>query len=57
VKTSASTAPHVHCNFGLYFNIWDRPMGTNQVLYEESFDRVVVSSQTDSAAISVSESP
>jgi lathosterol oxidase len=32
---------HVHCNFGLYFNIWDRLMGTNHVRYEESFDRVV----------------
>ncbi len=34
---------HIHCNYGLYFNIWDRLMGTNHAKYEEYFDQVVVS--------------
>jgi sterol desaturase/sphingolipid hydroxylase (fatty acid hydroxylase superfamily) len=29
------------CNYGLYFNFWDRVMGTNHPHYEESFDAVV----------------
>jgi lathosterol oxidase len=31
----------VKYNFGLYFNFWDRIMGTNHPLYEESFNAVV----------------
>ena len=31
---------HINCNFGLYFNIWDRLMGTNHAHYEEEFDQV-----------------
>lgn len=31
---------YVHCNYGLYFNIWDRWMGTNHPRYEEEYDRV-----------------
>jgi lathosterol oxidase len=31
---------HVHCNYGLYFNIWDRLMGTNHAQYEAYYDRV-----------------
>lgn len=31
---------YVHCNYGLYFNIWDRLMGTNHPRYEEEYDRV-----------------
>lgn len=30
----------VKCNYGLYFNIWDRLMGTNHPNYEESFEQV-----------------
>jgi Delta7-sterol 5-desaturase len=29
-----------HCNYGLYFNIWDRLMGTNHHEYEQEYDRV-----------------
>lgn len=31
----------VKCNYGLYFNIWDRIMRTNHPAYEENFDHVV----------------
>jgi len=31
----------VKCNYGLYFNFWDRVMGTNHPDYEKSFDEVV----------------
>jgi sterol desaturase/sphingolipid hydroxylase (fatty acid hydroxylase superfamily) len=31
---------HVHCNYGLYYNLWDRLMGTNHPRYEEEFERV-----------------
>ena len=31
---------YVKCNYGLYFNIWDRLMGTNHSKYEETFDEV-----------------
>lgn len=31
---------YVNCNYGLYFNIWDRLMGTNHPKYEELFDEV-----------------
>jgi Delta7-sterol 5-desaturase len=31
---------HVQCNFGLYFNLWDRWMGTNHPRYEEEYERV-----------------
>lgn len=30
-----------HCNFGLYFNIWDRLMGTNHPDYDRYFEQVV----------------
>jgi sterol desaturase/sphingolipid hydroxylase (fatty acid hydroxylase superfamily) len=33
----------VKCNYGLYFNFWDRVMKTNHPDYEESFDGVVKS--------------
>ena len=32
---------HIHCNYGLYFNVWDRLMGTNHEKYEQLFNRVV----------------
>jgi len=28
-------------NFGLYFNFWDRLMGTNHRQYEERFEQIV----------------
>ncbi|SDI57786.1 sterol desaturase family protein [Mucilaginibacter sp. P25] len=31
----------IKCNYGLYFNIWDRLMGTNHPDYEKSFEQVV----------------
>ena len=30
----------VRCNYGLYYNVWDRLMGTNHERYEDEFDRV-----------------
>jgi sterol desaturase/sphingolipid hydroxylase (fatty acid hydroxylase superfamily) len=30
----------VHCNYGLYFNLWDRLMGTNHPTYEAEYRRV-----------------
>jgi sterol desaturase/sphingolipid hydroxylase (fatty acid hydroxylase superfamily) len=31
---------HVHCNYGLYYNVWDRLMGTNHARYDEEFEAV-----------------
>ncbi len=31
---------HVNCNYGLYFNIWDRVMKTNHARYEAEYERV-----------------
>jgi lathosterol oxidase len=31
----------VKCNYGLYFNFWDRVMGTNHPDYEKAFDKVI----------------
>jgi sterol desaturase/sphingolipid hydroxylase (fatty acid hydroxylase superfamily) len=31
----------VKCNYGLYFNIWDRLMGTNHPDYEKSYNEVI----------------
>ncbi len=31
----------VKCNFGLYYNFWDRIMGTNHADYEKHFEEVV----------------
>jgi sterol desaturase/sphingolipid hydroxylase (fatty acid hydroxylase superfamily) len=30
----------VKCNYGLYFNFWDRIMGTNHPEYEKTYDKV-----------------
>lgn len=30
----------IHCNYGLYFNLWDRLMGTNHPEYEAEYRRV-----------------
>lgn len=32
---------HVTCNYGLYFNFWDRVMGTNHAHYDEQFEAVI----------------
>ncbi len=31
---------HVNCNYSLYFNIWDKLMGTNHAKYHSTFDEV-----------------
>jgi sterol desaturase/sphingolipid hydroxylase (fatty acid hydroxylase superfamily) len=31
---------YVRCNYGLYYNIWDRMMGTNHEKYDEEFEAV-----------------
>ena len=31
---------YVRCNYGLYFNIWDRLLNTNHAKYEELFESV-----------------
>ncbi|MEX0741608.1 MAG: sterol desaturase family protein, partial [Phycisphaeraceae bacterium] len=38
----------VHCNFGLYFNVWDRLMGTNHPDYLAEHDRITAGSAGDS---------
>ncbi len=37
---------YVNCNYGLYFNIWDRLMGTNHAAYHDKFEEVVSRSET-----------
>ncbi|MCB1171988.1 MAG: sterol desaturase family protein [Leptospiraceae bacterium] len=37
---------HVNCNYGLYFNFWDRVMGTNHSRYTEYFEMIVGRGQT-----------
>ena len=32
---------YVNCNYSLYFNIWDRIMGTNHARYHDEFEEVV----------------
>lgn len=36
----------VGANFGLYFNIWDRLMGTNHAEYEHRFEQITASGRT-----------
>ena len=31
---------YVRCNYGLYFNIWDRLIGTNHERYDDEFEKV-----------------
>lgn len=43
VNTSTNHNMHhkyVRCNYGLYFNIWDRLMKTNHLKYEETFEAI-----------------
>ena len=42
LNTTTNHAMHhekMRGNYGLYFNVWDRLMGTNHAEYEERFDR------------------
>ncbi|CAN5475915.1 sterol desaturase family protein [soil metagenome] len=32
---------YFNCNYGLYFNIWDRLMNTNHVRYEDEYDELL----------------
>ncbi|MEO1448245.1 MAG: sterol desaturase family protein [Bacteroidota bacterium] len=50
--TNTSTHHNIHHrshrhNFGLYFNFWDRMMGTNHPRYEELFEEVVDRSRVE----------
>lgn len=38
---------HVNCNYGLYFNIWDRWLGTNHPKYDETFEQVCNRRETE----------
>jgi sterol desaturase/sphingolipid hydroxylase (fatty acid hydroxylase superfamily) len=40
----------VHCNFGLYFNLWDRLMGTNHPHYEDEYERCTAGEFVESDA-------
>jgi len=40
---------HPGCNYGLYFNWWDRIMGTNHASYHEYFDAVKARSKSPQA--------
>jgi sterol desaturase/sphingolipid hydroxylase (fatty acid hydroxylase superfamily) len=40
---------HVNCNYGLYFNFWDRVMGTNHVNYETEFENIKQRTKTIAA--------
>ncbi len=31
---------YVNCNYGLYYNFWDRILGTNHARYEEEFENI-----------------
>lgn len=37
---------HVNCNYGLYFNIWDRLMRTNHAKYHSTFEQVATRRET-----------
>ena len=45
----------VKCNYGLYFNFWDRVMGTNHPHYEESYNEAVERRQEAKMAQSANE--
>ena len=38
---------HLQCNFGLYFNVWDRLMRTNHPCYEQEHDRITSAAQAE----------
>lgn len=41
----------VKCNYGLYFNIWDRLMQTNHAKYEQHFDEVSAQQKPEKGSI------
>jgi lathosterol oxidase len=43
----------VKCNYGLYFNIWDRIMKTNHPRYEEIYDEVIEQRKTGKNLLAV----
>jgi sterol desaturase/sphingolipid hydroxylase (fatty acid hydroxylase superfamily) len=53
----------IKCNYGLYFNIWDRLMKTNHPKYEEMFEEVVAQrkltriSDLNAAALAAEQEP
>ena len=48
---------YVHCNYGLYFNIWDRLMRTNHPRYEEEYDRVFSAAPGEELRASAKKTP
>ena len=48
---------YVHCNYGLYFNIWDRLMRTNHPRYEEEYDRIFSASADQGPRSSPEQAP
>jgi len=42
---------YVTCNYGLYFNLWDRLLGTNHPQYHQQFEAIKTrNNQLDSIA-------
>lgn len=41
----------VHCNYSLYFNIWDRLMGTNHPDYVHEHDRITAGEDHEPAEL------
>jgi sterol desaturase/sphingolipid hydroxylase (fatty acid hydroxylase superfamily) len=46
---------YVRCNYGLYFNVWDRIMGTNHARYEDLYEEVTA--RRDAARAQASTTP
>ncbi len=42
------------CNYGLYFNLWDRVMGTNHAKYHETFENVASKEREKAAEVTPS---
>jgi lathosterol oxidase len=47
----------VKCNYGLYFNFWDRIMNTNHPHYEESFNKVVEQREEGKLIVDIKNNP
>lgn len=47
----------VNCNYGLYFNFWDRIMGTNHKKYDEYFESIVAKRESPAPDHSVESTP
>jgi Delta7-sterol 5-desaturase len=46
---------HVTCNYGLYYNFWDRIMATNHAHYSEEFERVKTRSNSAEEEINLAD--